>query len=135
MASLRRHLASLGLAVVLCHVVMQVLVPAALCCQKPLSGGTRAEAHECCPEGSHPGKVCPMHANRAGKRPSGDTDPDCTARPLVDLHDILMTLSNGGVMPALLVLASPVGSESAPAFLQPAAPHVVSVPPGPPPRA
>ena len=135
MAALRRHLASLGLAVVLCQVAMQVLVPAALCCQKPLAGGTRAEAHECCPEGAHPGKVCPMHANRAGRATSPDPDPDCTARPLVDLHDILMTLSNGGVMPTLLAMAGPAGSESAPAILQPAALLVVSAPPGPPPRA
>ena len=120
---------------VLCHVVMQVLVPAALCCQKPLAGGARAEAHECCPEGAHPGKVCPMHANRTARPTSPDTDPDCTARPVVDLHDILMTLSNGGVMPSLLAIAGPAGSESAPAILQPAAPLVVSVPPGPPPRA
>ena len=80
MASVRRHLASLGLAVLLGHVVMQVLVPAALCCQKPLAAGTRAEAHECCPQGAHPGKVCPMHANRAAKPTSPDSDPDCTAR-------------------------------------------------------
>lgn len=134
MASVRRHLASLGLAVVLCHVVMQVLVPAALCCQKPLASGTRAEAHECCPAGAHPGKVCPMHGKRAGKQTPPDPDPDCTARPLVDLHDILMTLSNGGVIPTVLALAGPVGSESAPAIPLPAVSLVVSVPLGPPPR-
>ena len=133
MASVRRHLASLGLAVVLCHLVMQILVPAALCCQKPIAGGTRAEAHECCPLGSHPGKVCPMHGNRAGKQKTAD--PDCSARPVIDLHDIFMTLSSGGVIPALVAVAQPVGSESAPAVVQPAASLVASVPPGPPPRA
>jgi hypothetical protein len=133
MASVRRHLASLGLAVVLCHVVMQVLVPAALCCQKPLTGGNRAEARECCPMGSHPGKVCPMHGNRGSKAKSGD--PDCAARPIVDLHDILMTLSNGGVMPTFVSLAVPAGSEPAPAVPQPITSFIASVPLGPPPRA
>jgi hypothetical protein len=132
MASVRRHLASLGLAVVLCHVVMQVLVPAALCCQKPVVSGTRAEAHACCPMGSHPGKVCPMHGKRGANAKSGD--PDCAARPIVDLHDILMTLSNGGVIPGLVSLAVPVGSESAPVAAPPAASFVASAPPGPPPR-
>jgi hypothetical protein len=134
MASVRRHLASLGLAVVLCHLVMQVLVPAALCCQKPLAGtGTRAEAHECCPLGSHPGKVCPMHGKRAGRQKS--TDPECAAQPLVDVHDLFMTLSSGGVVPTLVELARPVGAESAPAPIEPAASHVSHVPLGPPPRA
>jgi hypothetical protein len=132
MASVRRHLASLGLAVVLCHLVMQILVPAALCCQKPIAGGARAEAHECCPLASHPGKVCPMHANRAGKQKAAD--PDCAARPVIDLHDIFMTLSSGGVIPVLVAVAQPVGSESAPAAVQPAASLVASVPPVPPPR-
>jgi hypothetical protein len=88
MASVRRHLASLGLAVVLFHVVMQVLVPAALCCEMPSAGGARAEAADCCPAGSHPGQVCPMHGRRAGTTKSAD-DSDCAAQPLVDLHDIL----------------------------------------------
>ena len=134
MASIRRHLASLGLAVVLCHMVMQVLVPAALCCQKPLSQtGTRAGAHECCAASAHAGKVCPMHGKRADKQKP--TDPECAAQPTVDFHDIVMTLSSGGVVPTLVGLSRPVGSESAPAPLEPAAPLVSLVPPGPPPRA
>ncbi len=44
------------------------------------------------------------------------TDSNCAARPMVDLHDILMTLSSGGVIPALVVLAAPAGSESTPSF-------------------
>ena len=135
MASVRRHLASLGLAVVLCHVVMQVLVPAALCCQKPLTvSGSRATAHECCPQGSHPGKVCPMHGSRAGQQKKS-TDPDCAVQPLVDLHDLLMMLSTGGVVPTLVELARPAGSESAPATVIPAVSLVSPVPLGPPPRA
>jgi hypothetical protein len=134
MASIRRHLASLGLAVVVCHLVMQILVPAALCCQKPSAGtGARAEAHECCPAGSHPGKVCPMHGKRADRQKS--TDPECAAQPLVDLHDIFMTLSGGGVMPTLVELARPAGSESAPTAIVSSAPLVLHVPLGPPPRA
>lgn len=134
MASIRRHLASLGLAVVLCHMVMQILVPAALCCQKPLTGtGTRAEAGECCPMGSHPGKVCPMHGKRAAQQKS--PGPGCTAQPTVDLHDVFLTLSSGGVIPALVALARPVGSEFAPATAEPAASLVSPVPLGPPPRA
>jgi hypothetical protein len=134
MASIRRHLASLGLAVVFCHMVMQILVPAALCCQKPLAGtGTRVEASECCPMGSHPGKVCPMHGKRGAQQKS--SDPGCTAQPIVDLHDLFMTLSSGGVIPTLVALARPVGSESAPATAEPAASLISTVPLGPPPRA
>ena len=134
MASVRRHLASLGLAVVLCHVVMQVLVPAALCCQKPLTTpGTRATAHECCPEGSHPGKVCPMRSQAGQQKKSAD--PNCAVQPLVDLHDVLMLLSTGGVVPTLVELARPAGSEAAPATGLPAVALVPSVPLGPPPRA
>jgi hypothetical protein len=134
MASLRRHLASLGLAVVLLHVVMQVLVPAALCCQVPSTRGAQAEAADCCPAGSHPGQVCPMHGKRAGQSKAAG-DRDCAAQPLVDLHDILMTLSNGGVIPPLVALARPAGSEAAPAVEAPFTSPVASVPPGPPPRA
>jgi hypothetical protein len=135
MASVRRHLASLGLAVVLCHVVMQVLVPAALCCQEPLTAsGTRAAARECCPEGSHPGKICPMHGSRAAQQKKS-TDADCAVQPLVDLHDLLMMLSAGGVVPTLVELARPAGSESAPATVLPAVSLVSPVPLGPPPRA
>jgi hypothetical protein len=134
MASVRRHLASLGLAVVLCHVVMQVLVPAALCCQKPLTtAGSRATAHECCPEGSHSGKVCPMRSQAGQQKKSAD--PDCAVQPLVDLHDVLMLLSTGGVVPTLVALARPAGSESAPATVLPAVALVSPVPLGPPPRA
>jgi hypothetical protein len=134
MASVRRHLASLGLAVVLCHVVMQVLVPAALCCQnQSVETSTRAEAHECCPEGSHPGKVCPMHGKRTGKQKSSGSD--CAVQPLADLHNVLMSLSIGGVVPTLVGLARPAGSESAPATELPAVALVSSVPLGPPPRA
>jgi hypothetical protein len=135
MASLRRHLASLGLAVVFCHTVMQILVPAALCCQKPVVGArVRAEARECCPAGSHPGQICPMHAKNAEKntRKSGDS---CSATPLVDLHDMLMTLSSAGVVPAIASFAIVLRAESAP-FAAALIPSVVaSAPPGPPPRA
>jgi hypothetical protein len=135
MASLRRHLASLGLAVVVCHTVVQILVPAALCCQKPVVGSTaRAEAHDCCPAGSHQGQICPMHAKNAGKstRPSGD---NCSATPLVDLHDMLMTLSSGGVVPPIASFAIVLRSETAPFAAAPVPSVVVSAPPGPPPRA
>ena len=133
MASVRRHLASLGLAVVLFHVVMQVLAPAALCCQIPsATGDARAEAADCCPAGSHSGQICPMHGKRPGKTAG---DAECAAQPLVDLHDILMTLSSGGVLPPLTALAEPSGFESAPAMAARVPLAVVSVPPGPPPRA
>jgi hypothetical protein len=132
MASIRRHLASLGLAVVLCQLSIQVLASAALCCQEPLAGGDRAKAHECCPAGSHAGKVCPMHANRAKQK---GADPDCAAKPVVDLHDILMTLSGGGVIPSFVALAGPAGSEAAPLDSTPPRLIVTTVPPGPPPRA
>lgn len=134
MASLRRHLASLGLAVALCQVVMQVLAPAALCCQMPLAGAeAKADAHDCCPAGSHLGQVCPMQANRLAKKKAGDSG--CAARPVVDLHHMLMTLSSGGVVPLLVELALPIGSESAPLVAEARLSFVVSAPPGPPPRA
>jgi hypothetical protein len=48
---------------------------------------------------------------------------------------MLMTLSAGGVLPPLVALALPAGSEAAPVEAVQAAPVVVTVPPGPPPRA
>jgi hypothetical protein len=86
--------------------------------------------------GSHPGQVCPMHGKRGVNAKSGSPagSQNCAARPLVDLHDILMTLSNGGVIPTLVALAVPAGSESLPASVQPAAAFVISPPLGPPPR-
>ena len=132
MASVRRHLASLGLAVVLCHLVMQILVPAALCCQKPLTAGKSVDAHECCAAGAHPGQTCPMRGKRAASQSA--TGSDCAARPMVDLHDIFITLSSGGVIPALVVLNGPVGSESTPSFVQTVAASVIHLPLGPPPR-
>jgi len=134
MASFRRHLASLGLAVALCQVVMQVLAPAALCCQMPLAGAeAKADSHECCIAGSRAGQVCPMHGTRAAKKKAGDSG--CAARPLVDLHDMLMTLSSGGVVPSLVDLAQPIGSEAAPLVAEARLSVVPSAPPGPPPRA
>jgi hypothetical protein len=135
MASLRRHLASLGLAVALCHMLMQILVPAALCCQKPLAGaGTKAEAHECCPAGSHPGQICPMHARNADKKPKTSSD-DCSASALVDLHDMLMTLSSGGIVPPLASFSVALRSETTPSLTASVPSFVATAPPGPPPRA
>jgi hypothetical protein len=134
MAPLRRHLASLGLAVALCQIVIQVLAPAALCCQMPLLGAeAKADAHECCPAGSHPGQVCPMHAGRVAGKSAGKSD--CAARPVVDLHDMLMTLSSGGVLPSLVHVAQPTGSEATPLVAEVRPSFVASPPPGPPPRA
>jgi hypothetical protein len=53
---------------------------------------------------------------------------------MVDLHDIFITLSSGGVIPALVVLNGPVGSESTPSFVQTVAASVIHLPLGPPPR-
>jgi hypothetical protein len=96
MASLRRHIAALGLF----HMVMQVLVPAALCCQMPSAGDARAEAADCCPAGSHAGQIRPVHGRR-GARAKAAGDADCAAQPLADFHDILMTPSSGGVLPPI----------------------------------
>jgi hypothetical protein len=133
MTSLRRHLASVGLAVVLCHVVMQVLVPAALCCQKTFSAAARAETRDCCPAGAHAGQICPMHgAKNAGKQQS---KAPCHVRSQTDLHNLLALLTTGGVVPPVVTLPSPIGSESAPAPAEPIASFVSHVPLGPPPRA
>jgi hypothetical protein len=51
------------------------------------------------------------------------------------LHDMLMTLSNGGVVPMLVDLALPMGSEPAPLVAEARLSYVASAPPGPPPRA
>jgi hypothetical protein len=130
MTALRRHLASLGLAVASCHLVIQILVPAALCCQK-LDSAPKAATHDCCPAGSHAGGICPMHGNRARSA----SQNDCQARPLVDLHDIFASLTSGGVLTALVPLPVPAGAEAAPVATQPVTALVFSVPPGPPPRA
>jgi hypothetical protein len=57
MRVIRRHLASFGLALTLCQAVLQVLVPAAVCCERPAD---RQEKADCC-AAVHPGQVCPMH--------------------------------------------------------------------------
>jgi hypothetical protein len=74
-----------------------------------------------------------MRSRAAQQKKSAD--PDCAVQPLVDLHDVLMLLSTGGVVPTFVALAGPAGSESAPATGLPAVALVSSVPLGPPPRA
>jgi hypothetical protein len=135
MSSLRRHLASLGLTMVLCHVVLQVLVPAALCCHQA-SITSRSEkratpAKECCPAGAHAGQVCPLHgAKRAGTQAASD----CSAEALRDFRDLIVVLNNGGVVPQPLRLTTPTGWETAFVAPEPQAVLVSHVPPGPPPR-
>ena len=136
MTSLRRHLASLGLTMVVCHIVLQVLVPAALCCHQDAalahrSGSHAAPAKECCPKGAHPGEVCPLHgAKRAVKKAA----TDCHADSQRDFRDLIIVLSNGGVISAPALLAVPTGSESAFGALDPQVILVAYVPLGPPPR-
>jgi hypothetical protein len=132
MSAFRRHLASLGLTVALSHLVIQVLVPAALCCQTPLST-TRAAVADCCPGGSHPGQVCPMHASPNARAESKKAD--CHAQPLVDLHDLFVALTSGGVIPSVTSLSAPAGSEPAPRAAGPRSSSIADIPPGPPPRA
>ncbi len=130
MSAVRRHLASLGLAVVVCHVVLQVLVPAALCCRQSTVG--RTEFRECCPPGSHPGQVCPMHPSRlAGKK----SRTDCTAQASRDFRDLVIVLNVGGVIPRPVHLIVPATIEAAFSPAQPFASLVPHVPLGPPPRA
>jgi hypothetical protein len=135
MTSVRRHLASLGLVVVLCHLCMQVLVPAALCCQQSVESARRAgraEAKDCCPAGSHKGQICPMHG---AKRAKEESEPTCHAQARIDLHDLFIALTTGGIITPSVQLAAPAGSERTLANLQ-ASPSLVSHPPlGPPPRA
>ena len=129
MTSIRRHLASLGLAVIVCHLAMQVLMAAALCCRTPESA-----KKECCPAGSHPGQVCPMHGGpRAAKPESGKSD--CRAQAPADVHDLYLAFSGGGVISPIARLAQPAGSEEAPPTIMPADSLVPQTPPGPPPRA
>jgi hypothetical protein len=129
MASLRKHLASMGLAVVVCHLSMQVLVAAALCCRMPESA-----KRECCAAGSHPGQVCPMHGSpRAAKSQSGNSD--CRAQAPADVHNLYLALSGGGVIPSIARLVQPAGSEEAPPAMLPTDSLVPHTPPGPPPRA
>ena len=63
--------------------------------------------------------VCPMHGKRAV---ANATDPECAAQPIVDLHDIFMTLSSGGVVPTLVVARRSRGLGIHPAFIQPSRP-------------
>jgi hypothetical protein len=129
MTSIRRHLASMGLAVIVCHLGMQVLMAAALCCRTPES-----VKRECCPAGSHPGQVCPMHGgSKAARSQSGDSD--CRAQAPADVHGLYLAFSGGGMIPSMARLAQPIGSEEAPPTRLPADSLVPHTPPGPPPRA
>jgi hypothetical protein len=115
--------------VVLCHLVLQVLVPAALCCHQDSSA--RSAKKECCPAGSHPGHVCPLHGAKGAKKSA----TDCSAGSQRDFRDLIIVLNNGGVIPAPLLLGAPTGSESAIVTVAPQAILVANIPPGPPPRA
>jgi hypothetical protein len=132
MTSLRRHLASIGLAVLLCHTVMQVLVPAALCCEMG-NTASKVDAKECCAAGAHTGQPCPMHKNRAGKTSSNDRE--CGARSQLDLHDLFIALTSGGIIPSPGRLTAPSGSEAAPSAVLAYSPLVIEAVLGPPPRA
>jgi hypothetical protein len=130
MASIRRHLASLGLTVVLCHVVMQVLVPAVLCCQQ--TAAPADEADDCC-AGTHPGQVCPMHRSARG---GGDRSTnDCHAKPQRDFLDLLVVLNTGVLAPSTTELIVTLRSEAAFVPPQHRAASLAPAPPGPPPRA
>jgi hypothetical protein len=118
----------MGLAVVVCHLAMQVLLAAALCCRVPESA-----KRECCPAGSHPGQVCPMHGGpRAAKSQSGNSD--CRAQAPADIHDLYLAFSGCGVIPSIVRLAQPVGLEETPPTMLPTDWLVSHTPPGPPPR-
>jgi hypothetical protein len=130
MSALRRHLASLGLVVVCCHVVLQVLVPAALCCRQATVG--RTEFRECCPAGSHPGQVCPMHPSRLAGKKSKTT---CSAQAVRDFRDLVIVLNVGGVIPSPVRLLVPATVDAAFITAQPIVSPVSHVPLGPPPRA
>jgi hypothetical protein len=130
MASIRRHLASLGLTVVLCHVVMQVLVPAALCCQETFQ---KADDGDDCCGGTHPGEVCPMH--RSARGGDGGQTNDCNAQPQRDFLDLLVVLNTGVLAPTTTELAIVVRSEAAFVSPQPLAASLATAPLGPPPRA
>jgi hypothetical protein len=130
MASIRRHLASLGLAVVLCHVVMQVLVPAVLCCQQ---ANRQTENGDDCCAGTHPGQVCPMH--RSARGTSDRSTNDCNAQPQRDFLDLLVVLNTGVVAPSTTELVVTLRSEAAVVPLQHLAASVPHAPLGPPPRA
>jgi hypothetical protein len=132
MTAFRRHLASIGLTVILCHMVIQVLVPAALCCEID-AASSKAEAKECCAASAHPGQPCPMHKNRTGKTSS--TDRECGARSQIDLYDLFIALTSGGIIPSPSQLSAPSGSEAAPVASLPYAPLVAEAVLGPPPRA
>ena len=132
MASIRRHLASLGLAVVLCHVVMQVLVPAVLCCQQVNSQAGSAETDDDCCAGTHPGQVCPMHRSRG----TGDRSTnDCNAQPQRNFLDLLVVLTTGVVAPSTTELVVTLRFEAAFVSPQHVAVSVPHAPLGPPPRA
>ena len=131
MSVIRRHLASLGLAVVLSQIVMQVLVPAALCCDRPTSAN-RVETADCC-AAAHPGQLCPMHAaKRVKAQQSGNAK--CHARPVSDLRDLVVAMLTGDLVPAPVSFVEPAGSDPAFQFVSLFAPLVSSAPPGPPPR-
>src|SRR5262245_16324691 len=109
MSIVRRHLASLSLAVVLCQIAVQVLVPAALCCES--AAPDKADAAGCA--GSHPGQLCPMHARKPADVRQSNAG-DCHAAPVNDLGHLLVTFLTGDLVSPPAALAAPTGSEPAP---------------------
>jgi hypothetical protein len=129
MSVLRRHLGAFGLLVVLSQFAMQAAAQAALCC-RPVAN-TATAAAECCPAGSHPGKVCPVHA---AKRAAAPTDATCRMVCTRDADRSLLQSIAGGPLPAgaELSLTEPVALHAAAVDRRPPSPP--SDPVSPPPR-
>jgi len=129
MSLLRRHLGTFGLLVLLSQFAMQAAAQAALCC-RPVANA-RSAAADCCPAGSHPGKVCPVHA---AKRATAPTDATCRMVCARDADHSLLQSIAGGPLPAgvELSLTEPVAPHTAAADRRP--PFPPSDPVSPPPR-
>ena len=129
MSSLRRHLASLALALTALQCALVFLAPVSACCEFRLKAETTgSEQGDCCPPGSHPPGQCPLH--KVSKSESNDCRMRCaTPQALQFLAGAI------GVMPApvttsIVFAESPLAARDALASrFRP------SVPDAPPPRS
>jgi hypothetical protein len=124
---IRRHLAVVFGAWLLCHTCGLAAAPIAMC----VSSTASAPALECtCDHGD--ATECPMH-----HKPASESKPACTCRNTSDsgLATLVSLLGPFAVVDADARIASPDGTSSAPALLPAAFFNAPTIPDPPPPRA
>jgi hypothetical protein len=132
MRQLRRHLAVLALATtaVLFAGVGGVSAAAGLAMR---SIGASTAGDDCCPPGSHPGQMCPMHRHGGAGATASRSGADarfCTCR---DLNPAGLLVA--GITLDRIVVSVPTSPASAPADQSVPVIDASPVPASPPPRA